>query len=94
MVSKANYTGFINGITKCILVTILIGASHVPSLLFSVLSFHAYVRRVNCFCCGGAFVPAALVCTYLCTFIFYWCVGLVGVNMHGCECFRKMRLSR
>jgi hypothetical protein len=36
MVSKANCTGFINVIMKCILVTILIGASHVPSLLFSV----------------------------------------------------------
>jgi hypothetical protein len=36
MVSKANYTGSINGIMECILVTSLKGATHVPSLFLSV----------------------------------------------------------
>jgi hypothetical protein len=36
MVSKENYSGSMNGIVKCILVTSLVGATLVPSLLFSV----------------------------------------------------------
>jgi hypothetical protein len=89
MVSKANYTGFINGIMKCILVTILIGASHVPSLLFSVSVFPC-------------------LCQMRQLLLLWWCLCTRSISLHlpvyfylllvcwlsGCECYRKMRLSR
>jgi hypothetical protein len=36
MASKENYSGSMNSIVKCILVTSLVGATPVPSLLFAV----------------------------------------------------------
>jgi hypothetical protein len=49
MVLKENYSGSINGIMKCILVTSL------EVCYFLSLYFHAYISRVNCLGCGGAY---------------------------------------
>jgi hypothetical protein len=59
MVLKENYSGSINGIMKCILVTSL------EVCYFLSLYFHAYISRVNCLGCGGAFIPVVVVCRYL-----------------------------
>jgi hypothetical protein len=85
MVSKANYTGSINGIMECILVTTLKGATPVPSLFFLSRSLHACVSSVDCLCCGGGgFLPTAVVCNYLVYLYFLLIYGL-----SGCLMFKK-----
>jgi hypothetical protein len=85
MESKANYSGSINGIMECILVTSLKGALMFQVCSFLFQSFHACVSSVNCLCCGGAgFLPTAVVCNYL-----MYLYALLVCGLSGCCMFYK-----